>query len=184
MIGAGALAPHLVRAHAGVRPIRRVSLWNRTRQRAETLAFSLVWDGFEAAVGDDLERLVREADVVCCATLATAPLLRGKWLKPGTHVDLVGSFRPDMREADDEVLRCARVFVDTRVALQEAGDLVDPIRRGVIGAADIEGDLFDLCRGKIGGRTSDAEITLFKSVGTALEDFAAAMHVWRSLGPG
>jgi ornithine cyclodeaminase len=181
MIGAGALAPHLVRAHASVRPIRRVSLWNRTRQRAETLAFPLVWDGFEATVGDDLERLVREADIVCCATLSAAPLVRGRWLKPGTHVDLVGGFRPDMREADDDVVRRARIFVDTRVALQEAGDLADPIRRGILGAADVQGDLFDLCRGRIEGRTSSEEITLFKSVGTALEDFAAAMRVWRSL---
>jgi len=181
MVGAGALAPHLIRAHASVRPIRRVSLWNRTRQRAEALAFRVVWDGFEANVGEDLASLVREADVVCCATLATAPLVRGEWLRAGTHVDLVGSFRPDMREADDEVLRRTRIFVDTRVALQEAGDLVDPIRRGIIGAADIQGDLFDLCRGKLDGRTSAAEITLFKSVGTALEDFAAAMRVWQSL---
>jgi alanine dehydrogenase len=181
MIGAGALAPHLVRAHAAVRPIRRISLWNRTRQRAETLAFPLVWDGYEATVGEDLERLVRDADIVCCATLSKAPLVRGEWLKPGAHVDLVGSFRPDMREADDEVLRRARIFVDTRVALQEAGDLVDPIRRGVISAADIQGDLFDLCRGKIEGRAGAEEITLFKSVGTAIEDFAAAMVLWRSL---
>jgi ornithine cyclodeaminase/alanine dehydrogenase-like protein (mu-crystallin family) len=181
MIGAGALAPHLIRAHASVRPIRRISLWNRTRQRAESLAFPLVWDGFEASVGDDLERLVREADIVCCATLAKAPLVQGAWLRPGTHVDLVGSFRPDMRESDDEVLRRARIFVDTRVALQEGGDLADPIRRGIIGAADIQGDLFDLCRGKVEGRTSAEEITLFKSVGTALEDFAAAMRVWRRL---
>jgi alanine dehydrogenase len=181
MIGAGALAPHLVRAHAAVRSIRRISLWNRTRQRAETLAFPLVWDGYEATVGEDLERLVRDADIVCCATLSKAPLIRGEWLKPGAHVDLVGSFRPDMREADDEVLRRARIFVDTRVALQEAGDLVDPIRRGVISAADIQGDLFDLCRGKIEGRAGAEEITLFKSVGTAIEDFAAAMVLWRSL---
>jgi ornithine cyclodeaminase len=113
--------------------------------------------------------------------LSAAPLVRGRWLKPGTHVDLVGGFRPDMREADDDVVRRARIFVDTRVALQEAGDLADPIRRGILGAADIQGDLFDLCRGRIEGRTSSEEITLFKSVGTALEDFAAAMRVWRSL---
>jgi len=181
MIGAGALAPHLVRAHASIRPIRRISLWNRTRQRAETLAFPLVWDGFEATVGEDLERLARDADIICCATLSKTPLIHGKWLKPGTHVDLVGSFRPDMREADDAALRRARIFVDTRVALQEAGDLVDPIRRGVIGAADIQGDLHDLCRGKIEGRASAEEITLFKSVGTAVEDFAAAMVLWRRL---
>ena len=184
MVGAGALAPHLVRAHASVRPIRRVSVLNRTRQRAEALAFRLVWDGFEASVSEDLAPLVGDADIVCCATLARTPLIRGEWLRAGTHLDLVGSFRPDMREADDEVLRRARIFVDTRVALQEAGDLVDPIRRGIIGAADIQGDLFDLCRGKVEGRTSGAEITLFKSVGTALEDFAAAMRVWQSLAEG
>ena len=181
MVGAGALAPHLIRGHASVRPIRRISVWNRTRSRAEALAFQLVWDGFDAIVGEDLRALLADADVVCCATLASAPLLRGEWLRPGTHVDLVGSFRPDMREADDQVLRRARIFVDTRVALQETGDLLDPIRRGVIGSADIQGDLFDLCRGKIEGRTSTEEITVFKSVGTALEDFSAAVEVWRRL---
>lgn len=182
MVGAGALAPHLVRAHASVRGIRRVTLWNRSRARAESLAARLGQNGLDIIVADDLERAIRAADIVSCATLAQQPLVRGEWLGPGVHVDLVGGFTPAMREADDEAVRRARVYVDTRAgALKEAGDLVDPIRRGVICAADVQGDLFDLCRGKVKGRRSPGEITLFKSVGTAIEDLAAAMLVWRAL---
>jgi alanine dehydrogenase len=182
MIGAGALAPHLVRAHAAVRPIRRVTLWNRTRGRAISVAFGLTVAGIDVAVAEaeDLESAVREADIVCCATLASAPLVRGQWLRPGTHVDLVGGFTPKMREADDEAVKRARIYVDTRAgALKEAGDMVVPLRRKVIAKADIRGDLFELCRGTAKGRTTDKQITLFKSVGTAIEDLAAAILVWR-----
>jgi ornithine cyclodeaminase len=182
MVGAGALAPHLVRAHAAVRPIRRVTLWNRTHGHAVSLAFGLAVTGIEATVADDLEAAVRDADVVCCATLATAPLVRGAWLRPGVHVDLVGGFTPKMREADDDAVRRARLYVDTRAgAPKEAGDLAIPLRRHVISRTAIRGDLFDLCRGKAKGRSSDKQITLFKSVGTAIEDLAAAMLVWRGL---
>jgi alanine dehydrogenase len=183
MIGAGALAPHLIAAHAAVRPIGRVTLWNRTRRRAEELAADLGRRGLTIAVADDLESAVRTADIISCATLAREPLVRGAWLKPGAHIDLVGGFTPDMREADDEAVRRARVYVDTRAgACEEAGDIVDPIRRGIIGESDVRGDLFDLCRGNARGRQSASEITLFKSVGSALEDLAAAMLVWRRLG--
>jgi ornithine cyclodeaminase len=182
MVGAGALAPHLVRAHAAVRPIRRVTLWNRTHGRAVSLAFGLSVTGIETEVADDLEAAVRGADIVSCATLASEPLIRGAWLKKGTHVDLVGGFTPKMREADDAAVKKARVYVDTRAgATKEAGDIVQPLKRKVIKEADIRGDLFDLCRGTAKGRTSAAQITLFKSVGTAIEDLAAAMLVWRSL---
>jgi ornithine cyclodeaminase len=183
MIGAGALAPHLIAAHAAVRPIGRVTLWNRTRRRAEELASDLGRRGLTIAVADNLESAVRTADIISCATLAREPLVRGAWLKPGAHVDLVGGFTPDMREADDEAVRRGRVYVDTRAgACEEAGDIVDPIRRGIIGEGDVRGDLFDLCRGNATGRQSASEITLFKSVGSALEDLAAAMLVWRRLG--
>jgi alanine dehydrogenase len=179
MVGAGALAPHLVRAHASVRPIRRVTLWNRMRSRAVSLAFGLAVGGVETEVTDDLESAVREADIVSCATLSSEPLIRGAWLKKGTHVDLVGGFTPKMREADDAAVKKARVYVDTRAgATQEAGDIVQPLKRKVIKEADIRGDLFELCRGKAKGRTSTTQITLFKSVGTAIEDLAAAMLVW------
>jgi ornithine cyclodeaminase len=182
MVGAGALAPHVVRAHACVRPIRRVTLWNRTRSRAVALAFGLAVGGVETEVTDDLEGAVREADIVSCATLAREPLIRGAWLKKGAHLDLIGGFTPQMREADDRAVKRARVYVDTRAsACSEAGDIVQPLRSGLIDETDIRGDLFDLCRGKAKGRTSDAQITLFKSVGTAIEDLAAAMLVWRGI---
>lgn len=181
MIGAGALAPHLVRAHAAVRPIRRVTLWNRSRARAVATAFALAAGGIETEVTDDLAAAVREADIVSCATLATEPVLTGAWLKAGTHVDLVGSFTPKMREADDRVLTRARLFVDTRGALKEAGDLTGPLRRKVIAPADIRGDLSELCRGTVKGRRNAREITLFKSAGTAVEDLAAAALVWNRL---
>jgi ornithine cyclodeaminase len=181
MIGAGALAPHLIRAHAAVRPIERVTLWNRSRARAISTAFALAASGIAIDVTDDLEESVRQADIVSCATLATEPFLKGDWLKAGTHVDLVGSFTPKMREADDRVLTRGRLYVDTRGALKEAGDLTGPLRRKVIKAADVQGDLFDLCRKKAKGRRTQREITVFKSAGTAVEDFAAAVLVWQRL---
>lgn len=183
MIGAGTLAPHLIRAHAAVRPITRVTLWNRTHGRAVALAFGLAVTGIKAEIAEDLEAAVSDADIVCCATLATAPIVRGQWLKPGAHLDLVGGFTPKMREADNEAVKRARIYVDTRAgALKEAGDLAIPLRSRVIAQKDIRGDLFDLCRGKAKGRASDRHITLFKSVGAAIEDLAAAMLVWRGLG--
>jgi ornithine cyclodeaminase len=182
MIGAGALAPHLVRAHRAVRPITRVTLWNRTRSRAIKTAFAFSTDGIDAEVADELEAAVRQADVVSCATLSPSPLVRGAWLKKGAHVDLVGAFTPAMREADDEAVRRARVFVDTRAgAPKGSGDIAIPLKKKVIAAKDIQADLFELCRGTNKGRRRAAEITLFKSVGTAIEDLAAAMLVWRKL---
>jgi ornithine cyclodeaminase len=182
MVGAGALAPHLVRAHASMRPIRRVTLWNRTQSKAVALGFGLAVKGLEVDVTDNLEEAVRGADIVSCATLSTKPMIRGEWLKKGAHLDLVGGFTPKMREADDAALRRARIFVDTLAgATKEAGDIVDPLRRRVIRKSDIQGDLFGLCRGKAKGRKTKSEITLFKSVGTAIEDLAAAMLVWKRL---
>jgi alanine dehydrogenase len=185
MIGAGALARHLVRAHAAERPIRTITLWNRTRQGAETLASELSGMRLSVSIADDLEAAAQQADIISCATLSQTPLLRGTWLQAGAHVDLVGGFTPDMREADDETVRRARLYVDTRAgALVEAGDIVDPMARGVIKPEDVAGDLFDLCRRKVAGRRTENEITLFKSVGTAVEDLATAMLVWRNLQPG
>jgi ornithine cyclodeaminase/alanine dehydrogenase-like protein (mu-crystallin family) len=179
MVGAGALAPYLIRAHASVRRLRKIAIWNRTRERAERLAAEFSLTGFDASAADDLEHAVRAADIVSCATMSASPLVQGHWLSPGTHLDLVGGFKPTMREADDEALKRAHLYVDTRGgALKEAGDIVDPLKRGVILETDIRGDLFDLCRGRVKGRESGDEITLFKSVGTAIEDFATAMLIW------
>jgi alanine dehydrogenase len=182
MVGAGALAPHLIRAHISVRPIKRVTLWNRTRARAVSLGFGIAVAGIEVDIAETLEEAVSEADIVSCATLSAQPLIKGDWLKKGAHLDLVGGFTPKMREADDQAVKRARIFVDTRAgAAKEAGDIVVPLKKKIIDAKAIRGDLFDLCRGKVKGRTSASQITLFKSVGTALEDLAAAMLVWKTL---
>jgi ornithine cyclodeaminase len=178
MVGAGALAPHLIEAHASVRPIRQVTIWNHRVDKAEALAARLSGKGYAVAATDDLEAAVGAADIVSAATLSRDPLVRGAWLRPGTHVDLVGAFTPEMRECDDDAVRRAAVYVDTRAgALKEAGDIVQPIRAGVIRAEDVKADLFELCRGEAAGRTDPDTITLFKSVGTAIEDLAGARHV-------
>jgi ornithine cyclodeaminase len=175
MVGAGALAPHLVRAHSSVRPIAQVTVWNHRPRRAEELAESLRAEGLAATASRDLETAVRAADLVSCATLSTAPLVRGEWLSPGTHLDLVGGFTPQMREADDEALARAAVWVDTfEGALTEPGDILGPLASGALRRDDIRGDLYGLAAGTTRVRQDDEEITLFKSVGTALEDLAAA----------
>lgn len=183
MVGAGALAPHLIEAHASVRPIREVAIWNHRPEKAEALAAALQGRPYTVTATADLEAALRGADIVSAATLSKAPLVRGAWLSPGTHVDLVGAFTPEMREADDEAVARSRVFVDTRAgATKEAGDIVQPIRSGVLREAGIVADLFELCRGEKTGRGSADEITLFKSVGTAIEDLAAARLIWSRLG--
>jgi hypothetical protein len=127
MVGAGALAPHLIAAHAAVRPIREVVIWNRTAETARRLAATLDLPGLSATASDDLEAAVRDADIVSAATMAQEPLVRGAWLKPGTHVDLVGAYTPEMREADDEAIGRASVFVDTRAGMKESGDIAAPL---------------------------------------------------------
>ena len=185
MVGAGALAPFLVRAHASVRKLRHVTVWNHRREGAErlaaTLAAELAPSGIAVAATGDLAAAASAADIISCATLSSAPLLLGEWLRPGTHVDLVGAFNLHMREADDEALRRARVFIDTEAALTEGGDVALAIQSGAIAAAHVEGTLADLCRGGLKTPRAAGDITLFKSVGTAIEDLAAAMLVWERL---
>jgi ornithine cyclodeaminase/alanine dehydrogenase-like protein (mu-crystallin family) len=181
MVGAGALAPHLIAAHAALAPLAEVAIWNRNPEKAEALARRLTRPGLTVTATADLEAAVRAADIVSAATLSARPLIAGEWLQPGVHVDLVGGYTPRMREADDAAIRRARVFVDTRAgALHEAGDMVQPIAAGRLAEADIA-DLFALCRGETEGRRSDGEITLFKSVGSAIEDLAAAVLVYSRL---
>ena len=175
MVGTGRLAGNLVAAHAAVRPIRQTVIWGRNRDKADRLARRLDTGTNRVSATGDLAEAAREADIISCATTSTDPLIRGDWLADGVHVDLVGGYRPDMREADDRVIQRAQIFVDTRAgALAEAGDIVQPIDAGLLEADDIAGDLFELCRGERNGRQAPAEITVFKSVGTALEDLAAA----------
>jgi ornithine cyclodeaminase len=155
-------------------------VWGRNIAKATGLVDHLIAEGYAAQAATDLAAAVGQADLVCCATLANEPLLRGDWLSPGTHVDLVGGFKPTMREADDEVIRRSRVFVDTRGgATVEAGDIVQPLASGVLTKDDIVADLFELTRGTRQGRRSREEVTLFKSVGAALEDLAAAILAYQ-----
>lgn len=182
LVGAGALAPYLARAHAAIRPIKKVSIWNRTVERANVLAEELSGEAFDTEVVRNTEAAARDADIITCITLSQTPVVSGGWLKEGAHLDLVGAFRPNAREADDAAVKRSRIYVDTRRgALKEAGDLVIPISAGIIKESAVQGDLFELCRGQAAGRKTRDEITLFKSVGSAIEDLAAAIMVWRKL---
>ena len=175
MVGTGALAPHLILAHAAVRPLRNVLIWGRNYDKARRLAARLDRGRLRVAATEDLEGAARGADVISCATMSNEPIIQGDWLEPGTHLDLVGAYKPTMRECDDEAVLRSRLFVDTREgALTEGGDLAQPLAAGLITADDIAGDLFDLTRGDRAGRRYYDQITLFKSVGTAIEDLAAA----------
>lgn len=184
MIGTGALAPELIRVHAKVRPIREVAIWGRTPAHAESLAENLAQSlpktlGRPIAVRaiTDRRAAVAQADIISCATLSKAPLVEGEWLREGQHLDLVGAYTPQMRETDDKAVWRARVYVDTRSgALKEGGDIVQPLANGTIEEDDVIGDLFELTRGQQTGRLPGdvTSITLFKSVGAALEDLAAA----------
>ena len=181
MIGTGALSPFMIRAHMAVRPITEVFLWNHNIRRAHELAEELRDQGLPVTSHPDLVTAVGKSDIVCAATLTTTPLIFGKWVKPGTHIDTVGAFTPTMRETDDELVSMASLFCDTRTgALKEGGDLAIPISQGVISRDDILADLHDLTRGTHPGRTSTQEVTYFKSVGTALEDLAGAIAVWQA----
>lgn len=180
LVGAGALAPHFVLAHAAVRPVKRVFIYTRSLAKGEALAAELAHHGLEAHSVTDLEHAVRQSDIVSCVTTSTAPIVKGAWLKPGAHVDLAGAFKPTMRETDAEVVARSSVYVDTREgALAEAGDLLQARDEGKFDFVNVKGDLFDLCRGKAKGRASDSEITLFKSAGTAIEDLATAIMLYQ-----
>jgi len=183
VVGAGALAPFLARAHSAMRPIREIRIWNRTVANAAKVAESLRGGGLNAEATDDLDGSTGWADIVSSATISAEPLVKGRLLSAGAHVDLVGGFTPDMREADDDAVRRARVFVDTRAgATREAGDIVQPLRTGVLKPDGVIADLHELARGEKSGRQGEDEITLFKSVGAALEDLAAAIAVYEKTG--
>jgi len=188
VIGTGELAPAMAAAHCAVRPIKRVRVWGRREQAAASTAAAvraLVSPDIEVRVSPSLEEAVAGADIVSCATSSSEPVLFGKWLKAGCFVDPVGSFSPITREADDDAILRSRVFVDTYDgALKEAGDLLDPLERKIITRKHILGELVDLVVERVKGRTHEDEITLFKSVGTAIEDLALAHLVVESAAGG
>ncbi len=179
MVGAGAMAPHLIAAHLAVRPsIERVQVWNRTRSRAERLVRQLAPGSASIEVAKDLESAARGADVISCATMTETPIIDGRWLTPGTHLDLVGAFTPAMREADDRALRCASIFVDSRLTtLEHVGELMIPLAAGVISKADVLADLYDFAHGRHPGRRDPQEITLFKNGGGAHLDLMTARFI-------
>ena len=176
MFGSGAMARHLIHAYASEFPLRTVLIWSRSEDHARRLATKLeLPQSVDIVVTTDRESAGRQAHIISCATMAEAALVGGSWVQPGTHVDLVGAFTPHMRESDDRLVECAQIYVDTRAAaLKEAGDLVQPLRAGVISASDILGELADIVRGPFPLRRTDTAITVFKSVGHSIEDLAAA----------
>lgn len=189
MVGAGRMARRLIPAHMSVRPIRSVQVWDRHEAVSAALVAELTASGIDARVCrvDRLQEAAATADIISCATMASEPLVFGDWLKPGAHLDLVGSFTPDMRETDNVAMQRCAVFVDTRAgALSESGDLIMPIREGAIGAEKIVAELAELCRGQHVGRAAladaDNALTLFKSVGDSREDLAAAILAFRNQG--
>lgn len=178
ILGAGRVAALLAEAMRCVRPIDHVRVWNHRPAAARALAAELRAAGWAASATDDLAAAVAGADIVSCATLSTAALVRGEWLRAGSHLDLIGSFTPQMREADAECFARCRVFVDTDEALVKSGDVLEAIAAGAFGADRLQGTLAELCRGTRAGRRDATERTLFKAVGSALEDLAAAELVF------
>ena len=175
IVGTGKLARFIAHAHSIEREVSRLTIWGRSTGNAQALASVLQSEGLAAVAVDDLANAVAEAQIVSCATTATAPTVQGRWLVAGTHLDLVGAFKRGMREVDDDAVARACVYVDTYAgALAEAADIIEPIERGVISRSDIRGELVDLVTETVAGRSDATEITLFKSVGTAVEDLAAA----------
>ncbi|KAL1550718.1 protein SAR DEFICIENT 4-like [Salvia divinorum] len=178
MVGAGTLAPHLIKAHLAVRSkLKRVIVWNRTVEKAINLVDQLKEEtGFEGAcfeANECLTAAVRIGDVISCATNSEVALVKGAELKAGAHLDLVGSFKPSMRECDEEAVRRGRVFVDNEMAAVEAGELV-------MCKDEIVGGLVELIKGEKVGRMSENEITVFKSVGSAVVDLLSAQMVYEN----
>jgi ornithine cyclodeaminase/alanine dehydrogenase-like protein (mu-crystallin family) len=178
IVGAGGLAPHVLEAHRAARPsLDKVLVWNRTHDRAEALARAYSGRGYSIRAVSDLDQAVTEADVISCVTMSEAPLVKGALMKPGAHLDLVGAYLPNMREADDEAMVRGSIFVDTRSGMEGAGDLCQPVKRGLMGWTDVRADLYELCSGRSQGRTSSDEVTVFKNVGGGHLDLFTAQYL-------
>lgn len=179
LVGAGVVAKSMVQAYSALFPEAKFSIWNRSPATAAAMAEA---DARVTAV-TDLAAAVRGADVICCATMSREPLLKGAWLQPGQHIDLIGAYTPAMREADDEVMRRASVFVDARATtVHHIGEIMEPIARGVITEADIKADFYDMAQGGY-RRSSDDEITVAKNGGGAHLDLITSAYIlamWRA----
>ena len=177
LIGTGALAVDMIKAHTSVRPIREVFVWGRDNLKAQDICAEFVDAPFTCIAISTIEEKISTVDIISCATLSPSPLILGKWLRPGQHIDLVGSYKKNTREADDETILKSNIYVDTyQGGLKESGDIVIPLKTGILKEEDIKADLYELCQQKKPGRLHDDEITVFKSVGHATEDLAAASY--------
>ncbi|RAZ86257.1 ornithine cyclodeaminase family protein [Cereibacter johrii] len=176
LVGAGHVARSMIEAYGSHFPDARFTVWNRTADKARAM------EGPRVRATEDLEAAVRAADIICTATMSQVPVVKGEWLKSGTHLDLIGAYRPDMREVDDEALRRATVFVDSRkTTIGHIGEIQDPLDRGILTEADIRADYYDLASG-LYARRSDEEITLAKNGGGAHLDLMTASYIaamWR-----
>jgi ornithine cyclodeaminase/alanine dehydrogenase-like protein (mu-crystallin family) len=180
MIGTGALSINLIKAHASIRPITKVYVWGRDLNKAKALAMECSDESFEIEAVESYENYLSTVDIISCATLSKSPLVFGKQLKPGQHLDLVGAYKKDMREADDEAVLKSSVFLDTyQGGLKESGDIVIPLQKNILKEEDIKADLFELCSKTKKGRQTDDEITFFKSVGHASEDLIGARYYFK-----
>lgn len=178
MVGTGALAIPLILAHHSIRNLKKVFVWGRNLQKANHIVDQLKNESFEISSTNSIEKVMKQADIISTATLSRTPLIKGNYLRPGQHLDLVGSFKPDYRESDDQCIIKSTLFVDAFQNANQSGDIAIPLENGVISTRDIQADLFDLCRGTYIGRKSEHQITLFKSVGYALEDLVAARYYY------
>ncbi len=183
VLGTGYLIPHLVEAHSAVRSIRKVLIWGRNPEKVQKCCINLRGLVETIEPVERIEKAIGKADIISTATMSKHPLIKGQYLRPGQHLDLVGSYLPDHREADDEVIKRASIFVDQiDAASEESGDLLIPLMNGILERAQIRADLFDMCKmEKQYFRSSETEITLFKSVGHALEDLAAASYIYKKV---
>lgn len=171
IVGAGTVAASLIEAYRAVFPNIEISVWNRTRANAENLGVK---------VADNLASAVHAADIISCATMATTPVIKGEWLREGQHLDLIGAFKADMREADDQVMQRAKLFVDSReTTIEHIGELKIPIASGAITAEDVLADLYDLEQGQV-GRTDARDITLFKNGGGAHLDLMTGREILKA----
>ena len=181
VVGAGRVGSLVAPAMACVRPLERIAVWDVDAEAAQRCAHGLREQGYPAVAAADLEPAARAADIVSCATLATAPLIRADWLAPGSHLDLIGSFTPRMTEAEPACFAGAGVWVDTAEATAKSGDLINAFAAGCLAPEAIRGDLAGLARGTAAARGAARERTVFKAVGTALEDLAAARLAYQQL---
>ncbi|PLY07337.1 MAG: ornithine cyclodeaminase [Arcobacter sp.] len=180
MIGTGALCEELIRAHSTVRKLQKIYVWGRNKENALKIVDKLK-DEFDIEAVNTIEEKIGDCDIISCATLSTEPLIKGEFIKSGQHYDLVGSFKPNMREVDDQLISNVDIFIDSDMAKKETGDLKVPLENGIISDSSIKADLFELTRKEKEGRTSKGQITLFKSVGHALEDFTIARLIDKEL---